>query len=799
MKPTSCWTFSLLVVLAICHPLGTQAEVIPTEPRDMAKAAELADIPDLAKSIHRLRTQIQGLLLESGRLTDDPLKRIDARIHTTLNASAAYRKNSEADLSKLLDLDAELTLNSHEIGTLLETYQTAIRKLEALSADVAQERARWKLLESVARSRSAPTEIQRLLSTMERSLSEVEGGLQPERDRLLVLLSKAIDTRSLLDDLNSAVLLKRRAFAGELLEEDREPLFSLAGPNQARFQSAINAMALWWSSITNHLQSHALAIAIGCVAIGLLSDGLVQSGGVILKAFKDSSTITTYALRIAPKKGWISLLTICLSLNFGPSAPIAYYDLVWLIILIPVVRLGRQMAAPQQLVSLFALGLAISPSPFRTILEPMPWVDRWILNAQAGLVIAALILDWSRFHRDSLVLMSRRWDQLLMALITSLLWVGIGFNLIGKTGIARELIDGVIGTLGFLMVYRVGMEVVFLLLAGVIRTPVGRLFRVCRSDPAVLLQTLHRILTGLTALMVLWGALYAFRIETVCRDWITQFWASSLAFGNATLPVRALLTSLAILGILPFLIRFTRFMLVREILPRFRLAAGVPFAITTLSQYAVALIGFCLSMSALGIDLTQISILAGAVGVGVGFGLQNIFNNFISGLILLFERPIHVGDVIELGSLRGNVTRIGVRSSTIKTANGAEVLVPNGELIAKEVINWTLSDRRRRIEITVGVAYGTATQEVLDLLVMQASAMEEILKDPAPVAFFTAFGESSLDFVLYAWVEHYEDMVAIASRLRESINQAFKESGIVIPYPQRDVHLSPLTGGVNGT
>ncbi len=799
MKPTSCWIFSFLLVLAICHPAGTWAEAIPTQARDMAKSAELADVPDLAKSIHSLRTRIQSLLQETERLTGEPLQRIDAGIHTKLNASAAYRKNSEADLSKLLDLDAELTLNAHEIGALLETYQIAIRKLETLSADVSGERAQFKILESAAISRSAPPEIQRLLATMERSLSDVEGSLQPERDRLLVLLSKAIDTRSLLDDLNAAVMLKRKAFAGELLEEDHEPLFSLAGPNQARFQSASNAMMVWWGSITKHLQSHALEIATGCIAIGLLSDRLTRSGTLILKDFKSSSTIATDALKLAPKKGWITLLAICLGMNFGPSAPIAYYDLIWLIILVPVVRLGQQMVAPQQLLSLFALGLAITPSPFRTILEPMPWVDRWILNAQAGLVSAALILDWIHFHRDSLSLVNRRWDQSLVALITSLLWGGIGFNLIGKTGIARELINGVIGTLGFLLVYRVGMEVVFLLLAGVIRSPVGRLFRICRSDPALLLKTLHRILTGLTALMVLWGGLYAFRIETVCRDWIGQFWASSLALGNATLPVRALLTSLAILGILPFLIRFTRFMLVREILPRFRLAAGVPFAITTLSQYAVALIGFCLSMSALGIDLTQISILAGAVGVGVGFGLQNIFNNFISGLILLLERPIHVGDVIEVGSLRGNVTRIGVRSSTIKTANGAEVLVPNGELIAKEVINWTLSDRRRRIEITVGVAYGTGTQAVLDLLVTQASAMEEILKDPAPIAFFTAFGESSLDFVLYAWVEHYEDMVAIASRLRESINQAFKDRGIVIPYPQRDVHLSPLTGGVNGT
>jgi small-conductance mechanosensitive channel len=199
--------------------------------------------------------------------------------------------------------------------------------------------------------------------------------------------------------------------------------------------------------------------------------------------------------------------------------------------------------------------------------------------------------------------------------------------------------------------------------------------------------------------------------------------------------------------------------------------------------------GFFLAMTSLGIDLTKISILAGALGVGIGFGLQNIFNNFISGLILLFERPIHVGDVIEIGSLRGAVTRIGVRSSTIKTPTGAEVLVPNGDLIAKEVINWTLSDRRRRIEITVGVAYRTPIEKVLELLMRESGDMEEILDDPQPLAVFSNFGESSLDFVLYAWVEHYEDTLTVASALRQRIYSSFKAEGIEIPYPQRNLHL----------
>lgn len=125
---------------------------------------------------------------------------------------------------------------------------------------------------------------------------------------------------------------------------------------------------------------------------------------------------------------------------------------------------------------------------------------------------------------------------------------------------------------------------------------------------------------------------------------------------------------------------------------------------------------------------------------------------------------------------------------------GAEVLMPNGDLIAKEVINWTLSDRRRRMEISISAAYGSPIPKVLELLMDVAASREDVLNDPAPLAVFSNFGESSLDFVLYAWVERYEDTVLVASELRQSINDRFQDEAIVIPFPQRDIHFIPATG-----
>jgi small-conductance mechanosensitive channel len=222
----------------------------------------------------------------------------------------------------------------------------------------------------------------------------------------------------------------------------------------------------------------------------------------------------------------------------------------------------------------------------------------------------------------------------------------------------------------------------------------------------------------------------------------------------------------------------------------------VPHAISAVAQYAVMLIGFLLAAAAAGFDWSRITLLAGAFGVGIGFGLQNVVNNFVSGLILLFERPVQVGDTVQQGELIGEVRRIGIRSSTVRTFEGAEVIVPNADLISQRVVNWTLSDRNRRIDLPVGVAYGTPPERVLALLDRVGRAHPDTLADPEPMVLFRAFGESSLDFELRIWTARPERMLAARSELAVAIHAAFGEEGIEIPFPQRDLHLVGVTDEV---
>ncbi|HYA28841.1 MAG TPA: mechanosensitive ion channel domain-containing protein [Acidobacteriota bacterium] len=234
--------------------------------------------------------------------------------------------------------------------------------------------------------------------------------------------------------------------------------------------------------------------------------------------------------------------------------------------------------------------------------------------------------------------------------------------------------------------------------------------------------------------------------------------------------------------------RILRFVLAEEILPRIRLPRGVPGAVDVLSRYGILLLGFFIALAAAGVDLSKVTLLVSAIGVGVGFGLQNVVNNFVSGLILVFEHPLQVGDLVEVGTIAGEVRKIGFRASVLRTADGADVIIPNGELVGGRLINWSLSDRLRRISISVGAAYGTEPNRVIDILLSTARKHPAVLAEPAPLAVFDRFGDSALNFTLLCW-SLVDTFLLARSELTIAIEKAFKEAGIQIPFPQQDVHV----------
>jgi len=254
-----------------------------------------------------------------------------------------------------------------------------------------------------------------------------------------------------------------------------------------------------------------------------------------------------------------------------------------------------------------------------------------------------------------------------------------------------------------------------------------------------------------------------------------------------------LLTIIYILVFLTLLIFVTAKLkkyIVNILLAKSGIDIGTRESFGAIFRYIIIVIGFIIVFQTAGIDLSSLTILFGALGIGVGFGLQNVTNNFVSGLIILFERPIKIRDRIEVAGIHGDVVDISLRATTIVTNDNISVIVPNSEFISSTVINWSHMDRNVRFNIPVHVSYKEDPESVRDLLLEVAGRNEGVLKHPAPDVLFDKYGESSLNFNLRIWTRsHINKPGVLRSQLYYEIFKVFREKGVEIPYPQRDIHI----------
>ena len=324
-------------------------------------------------------------------------------------------------------------------------------------------------------------------------------------------------------------------------------------------------------------------------------------------------------------------------------------------------------------------------------------------------------------------------------------------------------------------------------------------------------------LAGLIQALVAWGLglasvlLWAFTIlgllELVPETQPWSHWLLSLGIGlfgslesvifspfikrgDTAISIYTVLQVIVFVSITVLLARTARRVLLRQVLSKTPLDLGVQHAVAIFTQYLVLALGFLIGVNTVGINLSALSFVAGAVGVGVGFGLQNITNNFISGIIILFERPIKIGDRIEVGDVNGDVVHIAARSTTVRTNDNIAIIIPNSSFISSNVINWSHGDSKVRFRVPVQVSYDTDIRLVERLLLEVARDNENVLEDPPPRVIFREFGESALKFELRVWSSRLlHRRGVLISQINFSIFEKFKQEGIRIPYPQRDLHL----------
>lgn len=473
-----------------------------------------------------------------------------------------------------------------------------------------------------------------------------------------------------------------------------------------------------------------------------------------------------------------------------PNPPQLIYTGLSLLLFIPVIRLGfpRLLPIVRPLAWLVSIFFIINTLSIHIHSVPA-LLQLWLLaSAIIGLMgcARALMKFSASDDRKSFVwrfLRATVWLALLTALAAA-----IGC-IIGAVTLAQFLLTGV--------AYSAYAGLWLVVVAGVINDLSTAAIYMPSSNSSLLISrnrpTILRFINQLTNAVCLFSwinfALKRVALRDGFLDAAQQIISKELSIGSISFSLGDFL-SVAFTIWLSFKIsQLLRFILVEDVAPRAKWARGVPEAVATLTQYCIVLAGFMTAISMAGIDMSKLSIMVGALGVGIGIGLQDVVNNFTSGLILLFEQKIKQADIIQCSGVSGKVSHIGMRCSVVRTFDGAEVIVPNGQLVSSQVINWTHSDQERRISVPIGVAYGTDPQLTIDTLVKVASETSDVLDNPPPLAFFLRFGASSMDFELRAWVNNGDIINEVNSRLCVAVYNRFKEIGIDIPFPQQDVYV----------
>ncbi|HSF14362.1 MAG TPA: mechanosensitive ion channel domain-containing protein [Vicinamibacteria bacterium] len=487
-------------------------------------------------------------------------------------------------------------------------------------------------------------------------------------------------------------------------------------------------------------------------------------------------------------------LTLLLSRLFYPRAPLGLYELNRFLLLAPLLIILPRLVYSSMRGPLYGLAALYFGDLVVDLLPSEAFVTRLAQLTLSTIVLVALLRFSSTGRTAPGHPQGRWWRAAILAARagTVILGVSIAANLLGRARLSSLLTEGALASAYTAVLLFAGYLVLQGLLTLLLETRALRSFESLRIKSDVIRGVATKLLRLVALGSWVWFTLMTFQLLSPFIDAAANVLGFTLSVGALEISLGDVVALLATIYLSIVVSRMARVILEEDVLPRFALPRGVPSTISKLARYTIVFIGLVVALVAAGIELNRLALLAGALGVGIGFGLQNIVNNFVSGIILLFERPIQSGDTIELDTVFGKVSRIGIRSSTVRTFEGAEVIVPNAHLIDGRLINWTYSDRLRRLEVRVGVAYGSRPQAVLDTLLQVAKKHDEILQEPVPYAIFDGFGESSLDFTLRAWTANFDDFLRIRSELAVGVHDALMRAGFEIPFPQRDLHVKSV-------
>jgi small-conductance mechanosensitive channel len=502
------------------------------------------------------------------------------------------------------------------------------------------------------------------------------------------------------------------------------------------------------------------------------------------------------AARLLERPYAMALLTMLIATPlFHPLAPRRFMQLVAALALFPAARILTHAAGRVSLGAFAGLFALLLLDRLGLSLQPLPALERTAFLLMLALTLALAVWFTRRVDSEGFAPWVRRATHLAIGLLV----LAVLAEVFGWSNLATLLVRGVLaGAIGGIYVYAAAIALSAFFNYALVSAPARRIHLIGRNT-AFLQRHIEGALRWIGAGLWLFFLATAVGLRTAIAEKFGGLLHAGISIGALSLSVGGVIAFVVTLLTALLLARFVTALLEQDVYPRARLPRGMPYVLSTLVRYGFYVLGFLFALGAAGVQLGQVALMMGGLGIGIGLGLQDLVKNFAAGLTLLFERRVQVGDALEMPSqgIFGRVLSIGMRASVVRGWNGAEVVVPNADLISSAVTNWTLSDRLCRIEVPVGVAYGTDPEQVIALLLDAAKSNDRLLSTPAPQALFKGFGDSSLDFVVRAWIdEGYEQALPRTSELALAVHRRLTDAGIGIPFPQRDLHLASVSDEV---
>jgi small-conductance mechanosensitive channel len=645
-----------------------------------------------------------------------------------------------------------------------------------------------------------PDEIRQVADETLASINETRSQAQERRTALLTTQTRVSDLESRASGVRDDIRLARERTLTNLFRREEQPIWAPQSQSvSARqlYEQVIDSLSVQAAELRTYFIARTERFVLHAIVLILITAGLYWARRRIRPYVEKEPKLEKAAQIFSLPAATGLILTIVLSSWFYPRAPLMLTSLLGAAALVPVVVLLRQMVERPLFIILNALIVLYFVDLLREILVNQPYIARYVFMAEMlGAMIFLLWFLKSKTLSGGVEAAHYRIFKSIRRVIPYVLTIfAIAFiaSALGFVSLANVIGNGVLGSAYLALVIYTAVQIIRGLIIFALRVPPLAHTLIVKNNRPIIRERSIKIVRWLAVIIWALLTLNLFSIREPIFTFVREVLLWSTTVGTISFSLGSIGLFLLMIWIAVLTSRFLRFVLEEDLYPRVALGDGVTYAVSTLLHYSILVVGFMIAVGVLGVDFTNLALIAGAVGIGIGFGLQNIINNFVSGLILLFERPVKIGDVVQLDAHTGTLRQIGLRASVLRKVDGSDVIVPNSMLISEAVINWTMSDKERRIDIPVGVAYGNDPEVVIDLLIKVATGHSDVLIEPAPKVIFIGFGDNSLDFEVRVWTDNTEGWVGLRSHLMTGVYTALTDANIEIPFPQRDLHLRSVS------